>query len=104
MFRVSTHEYSVPKPNEKWRPVINLKPFNQFIKNGKFRMETVKDMRSILRCGMWAATVDLKDAYYHIGLDRRSRRYFRFLLDGKIMNLRPYQWDCQVVHTFLRCW
>ena len=64
--------FCVPLPNEKWRPVINLKPFNQFVENGKFHMETVGDMHSILRCGMWAATVHC--AFVLVNLRPSSRK------------------------------
>ena len=33
---------------------------------------------------MWGATVDLTDAYYHIGLHEDSRKYVRFMIDNKI--------------------
>ena len=54
--------FCVTKPNKKWRPIINLKPFNKYVLKKNFKMETVRDVRN------WAATVDLQDAYYHIGL------------------------------------
>ena len=59
--------FCVPKPCGAWRPVINLKPMNVFVVKKGFKMETVRNVRQVLRPGMWAATVDLKDAYYHIG-------------------------------------
>ena len=60
--------FCAPKPNKKWRPIINLKPFNKYVLKKNFKMETVRDVRNLLQPGMWAATVDLQDAYYHIGL------------------------------------
>ena len=60
--------FYVSKPNKKWRPIINLKPFNKYVLKKNFKMETVRDVRNLLQPGMWAATVDLQDAYYHIGL------------------------------------
>ena len=60
--------FCVSKPNKKWRPIINLKPFNKYVLKKNFKMETVRDVRNLLQPGMWAATVDLQDAYYHIGL------------------------------------
>ena len=60
--------FCVTKPNKKWRPIINLKPFNKYVLKKNFKMETVRDVRNLLQPGMWAATVDLQDAYYHIGL------------------------------------
>ena len=36
--------FCVPKPGQKWRPVINLRPFNEFVIKEKFCMETVCDV------------------------------------------------------------
>ena len=77
--------FTVPKKDsKKRRAVINLKGFNDFVSKKKFRMETVKDVKSVLKPGMWGATVDMTDAYYHIGLHQDSRKYVRFMIDGKI--------------------
>ena len=93
--------FCVPKPDGSWRPIINLKPMNRFVVKKSFKMETIKNVRQVLRPGMWAATVDLKDAYYHIGeteyakqfcifsspcagIHRKSRKYFRFIVDGVV--------------------
>lgn len=38
----------------------------RFVTKRTFKMETVKDVRSMLRPGVWGATIDLQDAYYHI--------------------------------------
>lgn len=67
-----------------WRPVINLKPLNKFVFKRSFRMETIKSVRNALRPGMWGASIDLKDAYYHVGIHRRSRKYLRFIIEGVI--------------------
>ena len=62
--------FCVPKPgNKKWA-IINLKPFNVYVSKKSFRMETIKDVKNMIRPGMWSATVDLSDAYYHIGIHR----------------------------------
>ena len=77
--------FTVPKKESKeHRAVINLKGFNDFVSKKKFCMETIKDVRSVLKPGMWGATVDLTDAYYHIGLHEDSRKYVRFMIDNKI--------------------
>ena len=59
-------------------------------------METVVDVKRLLRPGMWAATVDLKDTYYHIGLHQKSWHYFHFIIDGKIyeFNMLPMGLSC----------
>ena len=44
----------------------------------RFRMDTVRDVAALLRPGNWAASIDLKDAYFHIPVNRRFRCYLRF--------------------------
>ena len=53
--------FCVPKPEKgAWRPVINLKPLNCFVDKRNFKMETVRDVRALLRPGQWGGTIDLK--------------------------------------------
>jgi hypothetical protein len=58
--------FCVSKPCGAWRPIINLKPMNKFVVKKRFRLETIQDVKKAMRVGQWAATIDLKDAYYHI--------------------------------------
>ena len=58
--------FCVEKSSGGWRPVINLKPLNRFVSKKSFRLETLKSVRAALQPGMWATTIDLSDAYYHI--------------------------------------
>ena len=71
--------FVVPKKDGGFRPVINLKRINkEFLEPPHFRMDGLKEVAILLRPGDWAASVDLKDAYFHIPLNRRSRRFLRF--------------------------
>ena len=76
--------FAVPKPNGKWRTIINLKPINKFVKKEKFKMDTTKDVRSVLEKGCYAGIVDLTDAYYTVSLHKDSRKYCRFIFEKKI--------------------
>ena len=80
--------FLVPKP-VGWRPIINLKRLNKlFIDCPHFRMDTVKDVALLLRPGDWSASIDLKDAYFHIPIDRKWRRYLRFGWKGKLFQFK----------------
>ena len=71
--------FVVPKKDGGWRPIINLKRLNKrFLDPPHFRMDTAKDVGLLLRRGDWAASVDLKDAYFHVAVVPRFRRYLRF--------------------------
>ena len=80
--------FLVPKP-VGWRPIINLKRLNKrYIDCPRFRMDTVKDVANILRPGDWAASIDLKDAYFHLPIHRKWRRYLRFGWRRRIYQFR----------------
>ncbi|PIK50722.1 putative TBC1 domain family member 2A [Apostichopus japonicus] len=71
--------FLTPKRDGTWRPILNLKPLNQnFVRPKRFRMENLHLIISLLRKGIWAATVDLKDAYLHIPMNREHRRFVAF--------------------------
>ena len=71
--------FLVPKPNNKWRPILDLSKLNLFLKTEKFKMETPETIRTSLQQGEWVTSIDFKDAYFHI----RSRKYLRFHVEGR---------------------
>ena len=50
--------FLVPKPNNKWRPILDLSNLNQFLKVEKFKMETPETIRTSLLQGEWVTSVD----------------------------------------------
>ena len=51
-----------------YRPIINLKELNSHIPYQKFKMETLKDVKDILKEKDFMIKIDLKDAYFAIPL------------------------------------
>ena len=45
-------------------------------------METPRSILRALQQGQWLTSLDLKDAYFHIGIDPADRRYLRFCHNG----------------------
>ena len=78
--------FLVPKPENKWRPILDLSRLNKFLKTGTFKMETPETIRTSLQKGEWVTSLDFSDAYFHIPIHPRSRKYMRFFL-----NKRAYQ-------------
>ena len=65
------------------RPIINLKPFNKtFLDPPHFRMEGIPDVIRLLNPGDWAATIDLKDAFFHVPIFSDHCKLLRFFWDG----------------------
>ena len=82
--------FLVPKkgPNE-WRPIINLKPLNQFLRYRHFKMEGITTVRHTVRRDDFLAKVDLTDAYFTVPIFRGHRKYLRFRWGRK-----TYEYTC----------
>ena len=72
--------FAVPKPRklDSFRPILNLKYFNNFVKKYKFRMESLQSVRDWIKPGAFCIGLDLKDAFLHIPIHNDSRKYLRF--------------------------
>ena len=75
--------FLVAKPNNKWRPILDLSNLNPFLKVEKFKMETPETIRTSLQRGEWVTSVDFRDAYFHIPTQEQSRKYLRFHFQGQ---------------------
>jgi ribonuclease HI len=60
------------------RPILNLKPLNKFVKTVKFKMCTPQTIVQTLCKGDWLASLDLKDAYFHVPIRESHRKFLRF--------------------------
>ena len=79
--------FLVPK-KDSWRPIIDLSHLNQFLEIPKFKMETPESVRKELQKGDWITSVDLTDAYLHIPIHKKSRKYLRFKIGDKIYQFK----------------
>ena len=64
--------FLVPKPHQRWRPVIDLSRLNTFLHVEKFKMETPESIRTSLIPGEWVSSIDLSDAYLHIPIQTQG--------------------------------
>ena len=76
--------FLVPKPHQRWRPVIDLSRLNTFLHVEKFKMETPESIRTSLIPGEWVSSIDLSDAYLHIPINPNSRKYLRFCYKAQV--------------------
>ena len=86
-WKIKTHwgfttGFLVPKPNNRWRPILDLSTLNTFLNTGTFKMETPETITS-LQAGEWVTSIDFKEAYFHIPIHSQSRKYMRFHLQGR---------------------
>ena len=72
--------FAVPKPRkiDQWRPILNLKYFNNNVKKYKFKMETLANVREWIKPGSFCTSLDLKDAFLHIPIHQSSKKFLRF--------------------------
>ena len=68
--------FLVPKPQQRWRSIIDLSRLNTFLLVERFKMETPESIRASLIPGQWLL-IDLADTYLHIPIHPNSRKYLR---------------------------
>ena len=71
------------------RPVINLKPLNQYVQNIHFKMENIQMALNLISQGDFMVSLDLKDAYFNIPIFSLHRKYLRFIWRGQ-----RYEFTC----------
>ena len=60
---VYSHLCLVPKPHQRWRPVIDLSRLNIFLLIERFKVETPEAISASLIPGQWVSFIDLLDAF-----------------------------------------
>ena len=51
-------------------------------------METTRSIRESILPGDWAVSINIKDAYLHIKIHPRYRKYLRFRFQGRTLQFR----------------
>ena len=80
--------FLVPKPNNRWRPILDLSTLNTFLNTESFKMETPETIRTSLQAGEWVTSIDFKYSYFHIPIHSQFRKYMRFHLQGRSYQLK----------------
>ena len=97
--------FLVEKRPGGWRPILNLKELNILVTPPSFKMDTLqsvvvslgKDIRLSQSAnmlnpgqGIWAVSLDLEDAYFHVAIDLRNRKYLRFAYDSTVYQFQVH--------------
>ena len=64
--------------------ILNLKPFNQFVKYVHFKMETLNHILATITPGCWMAIFDFTDAYLTVAISSHHIWFLKFQWKGKI--------------------
>ena len=105
--------FLVPKKRGKLRMIIDLSVLNHFVYTQTFKMETQRKVKDAVQLNDWAFSLDLTDAYLHIPIHHRSRKYLRFTLGGRVYQFKALPFGLStslfvftrlmiVIATFLR--
>ncbi len=97
--------FLVPKRDSSLRPILDLRHLNLSLYKGKFKMLTMKMiMMSQIQGGDWFVTIDLKDAYFHIQVVQRHRKFLRFAFVGKAYQYKVLPFGLALAQrTFTKC-
>ncbi|KAK3570325.1 hypothetical protein QTP86_017161 [Hemibagrus guttatus] len=66
---------------EKKVPVLDLRDLNSSLRKFRFKVLTTKLIASQIRSEDWFVMIDLKDAYFHIGIQPEHRKFLSALLN-----------------------
>ncbi len=96
--------FLVPKKDGGLRPILDLRRLNFSLYKGKFKMLTMRTIMSQVQEGDWFVTIDLKDAYFHIQVVQRHRRFLRFAFGGKAYQYNVLPFGLALApRTFTKC-
>ena len=75
--------FLVPKKNGQMRPILDLRVLNESVAKRPFRMLTIKRLLTCVQRNDFGISIDLKDAYFHVPIKLKHRRFLRFAFEGK---------------------
>ena len=78
----------VKKEPTKYRPIINYKPVNAMIRYRKFKMETVANLKQLIKPKDLMIKIDMKEAFTSIPINSKQAKYLRFVFDQKIYQVQ----------------
>lgn len=81
--------FLAPKPDGTDRFILNLKILNEFIIDRHFQMEDKRTALKLVFLNCYMGTLDIKDAYFLVAVEEKSRKYLRFKFKGKF-----YEFTC----------
>lgn len=76
--------FLVPKKNDTFRMILNLKHLNQSVVYEHFKMSSIHDSRQLIRPQSYLASVDLEKAYYSVSIHPEHRKFLRFQLGDQL--------------------
>ena len=96
--------FLIPKKDGGFRPILDLRKLNQFLKVFRFRMLRTVDVLQSVSAGDWFTCIDLKDAYFHVPVAPHHRQFLRFAFRGQAYQFRVLPFGLSLSpRVFTRC-
>lgn len=77
--QVISNVFLRPKPNNKYRLILDLSEFNtEYVEYQHFKMTNLKMALDLVRPGMFMSSIDLSDAYFTVPIHEASRKFLKF--------------------------
>ena len=72
--------------------ILNLSRLNKFIDTPRFKLVTTATLRNLIPEGAWMGKLDLQDAYLHVPVHPRFRKFLAFSFKGELyyFNALPF--------------
>ena len=86
---------------EKHRLICDCRELNQFFQTKNFRLDHIQTIFPFLRQKMWAAKIDLKDAYFHLELGNQLKRFMRLQVGDQIWEFQAACFGLNILPRFL---
>ena len=75
--------FLVPKPNGRFRMILNLKKLNEYVVYTKFQLNQIQKVLDMVLPHDYLCSLDLVSAFSHLYVDKRYHRFFQFKWKGE---------------------
>ncbi|XP_074470437.1 uncharacterized protein LOC141754903 [Sebastes fasciatus] len=96
--------FLIPKREGGFRPILDLRGLNTFLKVLPFHMLSTADVLQNVTRHSWFTSIELKDAYFHVPIALPHRQYLRFAFEGKAFQFKVLPFGLSLApRVFTRC-
>ena len=96
--------FLIPKKEGGFRPILDLRGLNSFLKVLPFHMLRTVDVLQAVARHSWFTSIDLKDAYFHVPIATCHRQFLRFAFEGRAYQFKVLPFGLSLApRVFTRC-
>ena len=99
--QLTSPPFVVPKSGGGWRPIIDLRRLNQYLRPPHFKMEGLHMLPNVVRQNFFMAKVDLKDAYLTVAVSAEFHCLLGFQDNGQLLQFQTLPFGlCTAPYAF----